>query len=157
MPASSGSGSKGGAWVAGQFALMAAAVAGGFVGGWPEDLEGTFDAIGAVLAVAGAALATWAARALGSSLTCYPKPRERGKLVEAGPYRFSRHPIYSGGIYFFVGWGLWSSPLALAFAVALAVLWALKARFEEQLLAERYPGYDDYRRRTHWRLLPGIY
>src|SRR5215218_9448535 len=96
-----GSSARGGGWVVGQFALMAAAVAGGFVGGWPENLEDTFDVIGAVLVLAGAALATWAARALGSSLTCYPRPRERGSLVETGPYRFSRHPIYSGGIYFF--------------------------------------------------------
>jgi protein-S-isoprenylcysteine O-methyltransferase Ste14 len=136
---------------------MAAAVAGGFVGGWPENLEDTFDVIGAVLVLAGAALATWAARALGSSLTCYPRPRERGSLVETGPYRFSRHPIYSGGIYFFVGWGLWTSPVAFGLALALAVLWAFKARVEERLLGERYPGYDDYRRRTAWRLLPGIY
>ena len=156
MPASSGSG-RGGGWVVGQFALIAAALAGGFVGGWPQDLEDTFDAIGVVLVVAGAALATWAARALGGSLTCYPKPRERGTLVETGPYRFSRHPIYSGGIYFFVGWGLWTSPVAFGLALALAVLWGLKARVEERLLSERYPGYDDYRRRTAWRLLPGIY
>jgi protein-S-isoprenylcysteine O-methyltransferase Ste14 len=156
MPGSSGSG-RGGGWVVGQFALMAAALAGGFVGGWPQDLEDTFDAIGVVLVVAGAALATWAARALGSSLTCYPKPRERGRLVDTGPYRFSRHPIYSGGIYFFVGWGLWTSPVAFGLALALAVLWGLKARVEERLLSERFPGYDDYRRRTAWRLLPGIY
>jgi protein-S-isoprenylcysteine O-methyltransferase Ste14 len=156
MPGSSASG-RGGAWVLGQFALMAAAVAGGFVGGWPHDLEDTFDAIGVVLVVAGAALATWAARALGSSLTCFPKPRERGRLVETGPYRFSRHPIYSGGIYLFVGWGLLTSPVAFGLALALAVLWAFKARVEERFLSERYPGYDDYRRRTAWRLLPGIY
>jgi protein-S-isoprenylcysteine O-methyltransferase Ste14 len=143
--------------VAGQFALMAAALAAGFVGGWPEDVDRTFDAIGIVLAVAGGALGFWSARVLGRSLTWYPRPVERGALVETGPYRFSRHPIYSGGIYFFIGWGLWSSPLALAFAVALAVLWAFKARVEERLLSARYPGYDDYRRRTAWRLLPGIY
>jgi protein-S-isoprenylcysteine O-methyltransferase Ste14 len=156
MPGSSSSG-RGGGWVLGQFALMAAALAGSFVGGWPQNLEDTFDAIGAVLVVAGAALTTWAARALGSSLTCFPKPRERGRLVETGPYRFSRHPIYSGGIYFFVGWGLWTSPVAFGLALALAVWWAFKARVEERFLSERFPGYDDYRRRTAWRLLPGIY
>jgi len=157
MPASSGSDSKGGAWVTGQFAVMGAALAGGFVGDWPDSVDDVFGVIGTVLAVAGALLAVWSARALGSSLTWYPKPRVRGSLVESGPYRFSRHPIYSGGISFFVGWGLWSSPLAFALAVALAVLWAFKARFEERLLAERYPSYDDYRLRTPWRLLPGVY
>jgi protein-S-isoprenylcysteine O-methyltransferase Ste14 len=47
--------------------------------------------------------------------------------------------------------------VAFGLALALAVLWAFKARVEERLLSERYPGYDDYRRRTAWRLLPGIY
>jgi protein-S-isoprenylcysteine O-methyltransferase Ste14 len=136
---------------------MAATMAAGFVGEWPRGVEHTFGTIGTVLAVAGGVLALWSARTLGSSLTWYPKPREHGTLVDSGPYRFSRHPIYSGGIYFFVGWGLWSSPAAFAFAVALAVLWAYKARIEEQLLAERYPGYDEYRRRTRWSLLPGLY
>jgi protein-S-isoprenylcysteine O-methyltransferase Ste14 len=157
MPGSSGSGGRGGGWVVAQFALMAASFAAGLVGEWPAGVEDTFDVVGAVLAVAGALLGVWSARALGSSLTAFPKPRERGALVDTGPYRFSRHPIYSGGIYFFVGWGLWSSPAAFAFAVALAVLWAYKARFEERLLAERYPGYDEYRRRTRWSLLPGLY
>lgn len=156
MPASSGSG-RGGAWVVGQFALIGAALAGGFVGDWPGSVDRSFRVIGTVLAAAGAILALWSARALGSSLTWYPKPRESGTLVETGPYRFSRHPIYSGGISFFLGWGLWSSPVAFALAAALAVLWAFKARFEERLLGEQYPGYTDYRRRTRWRLLPGIY
>jgi len=156
MPASSGS-ARGGGWVVGQFALMAAALAGGFVGAWPGEVAGAFGAAGTVLAVAGGLLALWSARALGSSLTWYPRPRGRGSLVESGPYRFARHPIYTGGILFFVGWGLWSSPLALGLAVALSVLWAFKARVEERLLGERYPGYGDYRRRTAWRLVPGIY
>jgi protein-S-isoprenylcysteine O-methyltransferase Ste14 len=157
MPGSSGSAGRGGGWVVAQFVLMTASLAAGFVGEWSEGVENTFDVIGAILVVAGALLAVWAARTLGHALTVFPKPRERAELVESGPYRFSRHPIYSGGIYFFVGWGLWSSPAAFAFAVALAVLWAYKARVEERLLAQRYPGYDEYRRRTRWRLLPGLY
>jgi protein-S-isoprenylcysteine O-methyltransferase Ste14 len=156
MPASSGS-DKGGGWVVGQFVLMAAALAAGFVGAWPDSVDSAFGVIGTVFAVAGAVLLVWSARVLGSSLTAYPKPREQGSLVERGPYRFSRHPIYSGGISLFAGWGLWASPLAFALAAALAVLWGFKARVEERLLAERFPGYDDYRRRTPWRLLPGIY
>jgi protein-S-isoprenylcysteine O-methyltransferase Ste14 len=156
MHASSGSG-RGGGWVVAQFALMAAVIAAGFVGDWPERIDRVFDVFGTILAVAGGLLALWSARTLGSALTWFPRPREGGELVQDGPYRFSRHPIYSGGIYFFVGWGLYASPAAFVLAVALTVLWAYKARFEERLLAERYPGYDAYRRQTRWRLLPRIY
>ena len=38
---------------------------------------------------------------------------------------------------------------------ALGVLWALKARVEERLLAARYPGYADYARRVRFRLVAG--
>ena len=94
---------------------------------------------------------------LGGSLTPYPAPSERGTLVEAGPYAAVRHPIYAGGILFFAGFGLFSSPLALGLAGALAVLWALKATVEERLLRERYPGYEAYAARVPHRLVPGVF
>ena len=63
----------------------------------------------------------------------------------------------AAAILFFLGWALFSAPAALVGVLALVVFWARKARFEERLLAERYPGYDDYRRRTPRRLLPFVY
>jgi protein-S-isoprenylcysteine O-methyltransferase Ste14 len=156
-PASSDSG-RGEAWVVAQFALIAATVALGFVRvEWPESLDRPLDWVGAVFAILGANLVYLSARALGRSLTPFPKPKASGELVTHGPYRLARHPIYGGGILFFMGWALFASPAALVGVLALAVLWDRKARFEERLLAERYPGYDDYRRRTPRRLVPFVY
>jgi protein-S-isoprenylcysteine O-methyltransferase Ste14 len=149
---------RGEGWVAAQFALMAATVGLGFVPvEWPESLDRPLDWAGAVFAILGANLVYLSARALGGSLTAFPKPKASGELVTEGPYRLARHPIYGGAILFFLGWALFSAPAALVGAVALAVLWARKARLEERLLAERYPGYDDYCRRTQRRLLPFVY
>ena len=157
MPGSSGSG-RGGGWVVVQFVLMAVTVALGFVPvEWPGGLDRPLDWAGAVCAILGANLVYLSARELGRSLTPFPKPSERGELVTGGPYRLARHPIYGGGILLFLGWALFSAPPALAGVLALAVLWDAKARFEESLLAERYPGYDDYRRRTRRRLVPFLY
>ena len=96
------------------------------------------------------------ARALGRSLTPFPRPREGGELVTSGPYRLARHPIYGGGILFFLGWALFSAPLALLGVAALAALWVGKSRLEERLLAARYPDYDGYRRNTPRRFVPFI-
>ena len=68
-----------------------------------------------------------------------------------------RHPVYTGGILFAAGISLALSPWALGTTAVLAVVWALKARVEERFLAERYPAYADYCRRTRYRLAPYVY
>jgi protein-S-isoprenylcysteine O-methyltransferase Ste14 len=136
---------------------MAATVALGFAPvDWPEGVDRPFDWAGAVLAIAGANAVYLSARALGKALTPFPRPRRSGELVTEGPYSYARHPIYGGGILFFAGWALFSSPAALTGVLALAALWDRKAALEERLLAERYDGYGDYRRRVRWRLLPFV-
>jgi protein-S-isoprenylcysteine O-methyltransferase Ste14 len=134
---------------------MAVTVALGFLPPrWPDGLDRPLDWAGAAFAIVGANGVYLSARALGKALTPFPRPSDRGELVTEGPYRYARHPIYGGGILFFVGWALFSSPLALLGVAALAALWDRKAAFEERLLVEHYPGYDDYRRSVRWRLLP---
>ena len=156
MPASSASG-RGDAWVAGQFALMAVTVGLGLLPPeWPESVDRPLDWAGAVAAILGANLVYLSVRALGRSLTPFPRPKGDAELVTRGPYRLARHPIYGGGILFFLGWALFSAPLALAGVAALAVLWWRKSALEERLLAERYPDYTDYRRATPRRFVPYV-
>jgi protein-S-isoprenylcysteine O-methyltransferase Ste14 len=152
-----GNSGRGDAWVGAQFALMAVTVGLGFVPPrWPDSVDRPLDWAGAVFAIVGANAVYLSARALGKALTPFPRPRHSGELVTHGLYARARHPIYGGGILFFVGWALFSAPAALAGVVALAVLWDRKAAFEERLLAATYAGYDEYRRRVRWRLLPFV-
>jgi len=150
MPGSSPSG-KGAGWVAAQFALIAAVLA---LGAVPPRWPGWVQLLGVPLLLAGGAAAVWAARTLGSSLTPFPRPRPEGELVETGPYRLVRHPIYGAGVLFFLGYGLWASVPATAGVAVLALLWWLKAGVEERHLTARFAGYEDYRRRVRRRLLP---
>jgi protein-S-isoprenylcysteine O-methyltransferase Ste14 len=113
-------------------------------------------AVGAIVAVAGAVYAAWAMRALGRSLTPMPDPREGSALVTRGPYRSARHPIYGGGIVFFAGLSLVFNPYALAGVLGLAALWLRKSRYEEELLEARHPAYGEYRRSVAGRFLPGL-
>jgi protein-S-isoprenylcysteine O-methyltransferase Ste14 len=123
---------------------------------WPDSVDRPLDWAGAVCAILGANLVYLSVRALGRSLSPFPRPRQGGSLVTEGPYRRARHPIYGGGILFFLGWALFSAPLALIGVAALAALWVGKSSLEEQLLADRYPDYERYRRETPRRFVPFI-
>ena len=151
-------GTRGGGWVALQFALMLAILVLGVVGpGWDDAVRWWLKGAGVLLVFAGALVIAKAGRALGSGFTPFPKPAEEGALVEHGPFAVVRHPVYSGGILFATGISLALSPWALAATGALAGVWALKARVEERFLTERYPGYADYCARTRYRLVPYLY
>jgi protein-S-isoprenylcysteine O-methyltransferase Ste14 len=78
-----------------------------------------------------------------------PAPRQGGHLVEAGVYRWLRHPIYTAMVALLAG--LWLRRPALATAAAAAIVIAfliVKSRYEESLLLSAYPGYAAYRTRT---------
>jgi protein-S-isoprenylcysteine O-methyltransferase Ste14 len=104
--------------------------------------------LGWIVAVLGAALAVWAGVAMGHSLSPFPRPPRHAELVDRGPYRVLRHPIYVGGVLFFSGLSLVFSVYGLVLTAGLALFWLAKARLEERHLLARFPAYDDYRRRT---------
>jgi protein-S-isoprenylcysteine O-methyltransferase Ste14 len=142
----------------GQFAVMGAVIGVGFVPPhWPAGAHGGLSVIGAVLAATGGGIAVWASRLLGRGFTPYPKPLSTGELVEAGPFRVVRHPVYAGGLLFFLGYSVYAGAPALVATGVLAVVWSLKARVEERHLRQRYPGYDGYATRVRFRLVPFVY
>jgi protein-S-isoprenylcysteine O-methyltransferase Ste14 len=85
---------------------------------------------------------------MGPSLSPFPRPPRGAELVDRGPYRVLRHPIYVGGALFFAGLSLVFSAWGLALTAVVAVFWIAKARLEERHLLERFPEYAEYRRRT---------
>ena len=98
-----------------------------------------------ILFFAGFALGAWAFLYLGRGLTPSPLPNGAGKLVVKGPYAIARHPIYTGVILLSIGITIRSgSLLVIGGTVALVVLFAVKARWEEKHLASTFPGYADY-------------
>jgi protein-S-isoprenylcysteine O-methyltransferase Ste14 len=149
---------RGGRWVWLQFAVMAVLLAAGFLPPeWPHGAQRILSAVGLALAVLGAGIAVWASRLLGRGFTPYPRPLASGQLIERGPYRVVRHPVYSAGLVFFTGYSLYAGVLAVVVTVVLGVVWALKARVEEGFLRERYAGYGDYATRVRFRLIPCVY
>lgn len=149
---------RGGGWVIAQFALMGLIGIAAFLPPrWPEGVRGTFSVVGLVLFLGGAAFALIAARTMGRSLTPFPHPRSGSLLVDNGPFRIVRHPIYSGGILVFAGIGLATSILALVGTLVLAGVWVGKIGVEEKRLGERFVEYEAYARAVRFRIVPGLY
>jgi len=109
---------------------------------------------GYLLVVLGAGWAVWSLRFLGRSISVIAQARE---VVDRGPYRLVRHPLYVGelvsalGVAIVVGTG-W----ALCAWVVMCLLQAYRAVREEQVLLAALPGYRSYRARTA-ALLPGVF
>jgi len=99
-----------------------------------------------------------------SALVCFRSWRIRAKLdkghqlTTAGPFRFIRHPIYTGFNLLALGSAIWvPTPLMWLAAIAMAIAGDLRARAEERLLVDAFPfAYRDYCRVTK-RFLPGVY
>lgn len=119
---------------------------------WPTPLW--LAAIAAIALYLGWLILVVAAVNLGKSLTANPVPLERATLKTNGLYKIVRHPIYFGLllIAFASALGSGSTVRAIVF-VLLAALLNVKARFEEKLLAQKYPEYAAYSAKVG-RLLP---
>jgi protein-S-isoprenylcysteine O-methyltransferase Ste14 len=80
-----------------------------------------------------------------------------GGLVTNGPYRFIRHPIYTGVCLF--TWpaviAYWSWETAACGGLILASC-VVRIFCEEKLIKVRYPEYRQYSTRT-WRMIPFLF
>jgi protein-S-isoprenylcysteine O-methyltransferase Ste14 len=110
---------------------------------------------GVLLLVLGIALSALSVVMLEYNLSPLPHPKTGASLVESGPYRLVRHSVYTGLILAAVGWGLFTNTL-LTSGYALAALFDVKSRREEQQLRKQLPEYAAYQERTK-RLIPFIY
>lgn len=107
-----------------------------------------------VLLVAGTAWAVWSLAFLSRNLSIIAQARA---VTDQGPYRWVRHPLYTGELVSALGLALTvGTAAALALWLALCGLQIYRAVQEEQILLGALPEYRDYRRRTA-ALLPGIF
>jgi protein-S-isoprenylcysteine O-methyltransferase Ste14 len=115
--------------------------------------------IGVAILLVGLGIRIWAVVALGASFRLTVETHQGQKLVDKGPYKYVRHPAYSGLLLICLGYGLsLQNWLSLAFAVVFPVAALLyRIHVEEQyLVASIGQDYKRYQMKTK-RLIPRIW
>jgi protein-S-isoprenylcysteine O-methyltransferase Ste14 len=80
------------------------------------------------------------------------------RVVSDGVYGVVRHPMYLGAILMFLGAPLLVGAIsALLVGVLLSLVLVARIADEEKLLATNLAGYDEYRRKVRYRLLPLVW
>jgi protein-S-isoprenylcysteine O-methyltransferase Ste14 len=111
--------------------------------------------IGAFLCVSGLLFAIWARAILGRNWSGVITLKEGHELIERGPYRVVRHPIYTGMLTMFAGTAIAMGYFGgfLGLLLVFVSFW-LKLRREEDLMLKQFPDkYSAYQRRVK-RVIP---
>ncbi len=109
------------------------------------------------LAAAGAGLAIWARAHLSENWGIPMAVKQKPELVISGPYKFVRHPIYTGFILGLIGSTLASGAFWIFFLLPMCAYFVFSAFMEEKALAREFPAqYPEYKKRSKM-LLPFIF
>jgi protein-S-isoprenylcysteine O-methyltransferase Ste14 len=115
------------------------------------------EGIGLALWAAGLGLAIWARLYIGRNWGMPMTRRQEPDLVTTGPYRFIRHPIYTGILLALIGTAIATTLFGLIVVAILAVYFIFSATREEKFLAGEFPdAYPDYKARTKM-LVPFVF
>ena len=118
-----------------------------------------FYLLGVALFFGGVVLRWYAIWYLGRYFTVDVSIAKEHRVIDSGPYRFIRHPSYTGALVAFLGFGLclgnYMSILFLMLPILGAFMWRIHV--EERALTEALgENYRIYMRRTK-RLIPLLY
>jgi protein-S-isoprenylcysteine O-methyltransferase Ste14 len=118
-----------------------------------------FAAAGLAVIWVGLAVRVWAVTTLGGSFSTFVQVDAGQAVISRGPYRWVRHPSYTGLLLVALGFGLgagnWLS-LAVCAIVPLLGLLPRMAIEEAEMIRVLGERYRSYQRTTH-RLVPGLW
>lgn len=114
---------------------------------------------GEIIAWAGLAVRVWAVITLGASFRLTVEVDADQRVIDSGPYRWVRHPSYTGLLLIAIGFGFvlgdWLSLVILIVIPPIGIVRRMIVE-ESQLIAVLGQPYVDYRARSK-RLIPGIW
>lgn len=118
---------------------------------------GNLQTAGLALGFFGIIFREYSIAVLGKSFTVKVEVDKKRELTKSGPYKYIRHPAYTGSLMtivgFAIGLGTWAGTI-LVFSLSF-ISYAYRISVEEKALTERYgEEYREYKKRT-WKLLPG--
>lgn len=115
--------------------------------------------LGIALLVLGVVFRQYAITVLGRFFSPVIQIQQDHRLVESGPYRYLRHPTYTGLLLAFYGAGLalgnWIILVTFVVLPTIAILRRIRVE-EEMLVAHFGKEYEDYKSRTN-KLIPFIF
>lgn len=118
-----------------------------------------FAVTGVIVIWSGLAVRVWAVTTLGGSFSTFVQVDSDQDVVTRGPYRWVRHPSYTGLLLVAVGFGLgvgnWPSLAICVIGPLLGLVPRIAVEESEltRVLGERYRSYQ----RTTRRLVPGLW
>lgn len=130
--------------------------------GWGHGMLYTDDAPrygGDVVTFFGVAVAIWARLTLGRYWSGNVALKEHHRLIRSGPYRFTRHPLYTGFIVGVIGSAIAAARVDAWIGAAIAIASLIfKLRREEKLLTREFgEKYVEFKRDVPAAVWPGIY
>ena len=118
-----------------------------------------FAVVGVLLFAVGLLLRWWAIITLGRFFTVDVVVEKDHEVVERGPFRWVRHPSYTGVLLAFVGFALtlrnWGAMLVVLMPIFAAFIHRMTVE-EQALRGALGRRYADYMKRTR-RLIPFVY
>jgi len=123
---------------------------------WSLAFFSWFKTVGLVVAIIGFIVFALALLQLNKNLSPFPTPKDNSVLIQNGLYAWVRHPIYSGIIILFLGYGIYQDSLfKLVITFFLWVLFYFKSQYEELQLLRKFPEYAAYKKNTG-RFIPNF-
>jgi len=115
--------------------------------------------LGLALFLSGFVFMLWGPLHMGRQYSILVTIQDGHKLITDGPFRYMRHPRYSGIIQWVFGLALvFPSAVSLALAAAMAALILIRIPKEELLLEGAFgDNWRDYCSRTRSRVVPFVY
>jgi protein-S-isoprenylcysteine O-methyltransferase Ste14 len=114
---------------------------------------------GGIIVCLGIILFGWAHQALGQNWTAVLALSKEHEMVQNGPYRYVRHPMYSAFFVIGIGFGLLSANwlIEIIYLAPLLVMYAARVSAEEKMMIDRFgEPYREYMKRTG-RLFPRLW
>jgi len=114
--------------------------------------------LGIVLTLVGIFTRLYSVWTLRKFFTLSVQVSAKQKIVKEGPYKYVRHPAYTGSILTLFGIAIaFRSPFGIIATVTIiAVIYGYRIKIEEKVLEKKFGlFYEDYEKQT-WRLIPYI-
>jgi len=121
-------------------------------------INNIFSYSGLLLIILGFTLRQYSINILGEFFTPVVAKKDNQKIIQKGPYKYIRHPSYTGLFLEVIGAAIsfanWISIISVLILFIPAILYRIN--IEENFLSKNFKEYKNYQKKT-WKLIPFIF